>query len=416
MKLKLLFAVWMGMLMSRAYTQNFPQQTPDYIQSIFFEVNGQMKAFPILGSRDVAILHFDDLRAQEADYFYSLKYFDHNWEPSTLFENEYLQGIAQGRIIDFVNAVNTIQPYTHYRLAFPNTETQPLLSGNYLVEVQDISGNIIFSRPFAISEERINIAGSLHRSIDLEDFQTHQRVQFSINNAGNSLRQPEGRLHVYVIQNRRWDKMQGPIPIQFNRGNQIDFRLDPLLQFNGENEFLFFDTKDARIPGPQTAYVESADLYTTHLHVDRFFGQSPYSWTADLNGRFQIQTVQNYGDRHQIADYTWVHFNFNAPAPNTDDRVFVLGHFNNFLPTQKSEMLFNPETGQYENFILLKQGVYNYQYYLSNSSDHSNILPLGGQHAQTENEYTVLVYYRDFGALHDALIGSETLNSFNLMN
>lgn len=411
---RITLVVWGICFLGKA--QEFPQNTPDYIQSTFFEVNGQIDPFPILNPGEKAILHFDDLRAQEADYFYSLRYFNHDWQPSQLFENEYLRGIAQGRVTDFGNAVNTLQPFTHYRLAIPNNETQPLLSGNYLLEIEDINGTVVFSKPFAIAQGSGEISGGVYRSVDLEKFQSHQRLQLSLRSNQGTFRQPEERLHVYVMQNKRWDKCQGPVPIQFNRGSQIDFKLEKSLEFAGEHEFTFLDTKDLRIPGPQTAFVDREDLYIAHLHPDPFEAQMPYSWRADLNGRYQIQNIQDYGDVHQIADYGWVHFTYSAPAPNKTDTIYVLGHFNGFLPSPSYELYYNPQTAAYETYIQLKQGIYNYQYYLLNSQEKRELIPLGGNHAQTENEYTVLVYYRAFGALHDALVATQTFNSFNLLN
>ena len=41
---------------------------------------------------------------------------------------------------------------------------------------------------------------------------------------------------------------------------------------------------------------------------------------------------------------------------------------------------------------------------------------ISGSHAQTENEYQILVYYREYGALYDALIGGGKVSSFNLKN
>ena len=407
-----LFFVGLG----QVFGQNFPQQTPAHIQSVFFEVAGQMDPFPILEANEIATLHFDDLQAQETDYFYTIRYFDHDWTPSLLFENEYLQGLAQNRVSEFTNAVNTLQPYTHYTIQIPNEECKPLLSGNYLIEVEDIDGNIIFSRPFAIAQNRVSVAGGVYRSVDLEKFQTHQRLQLSIRALDRPIRQPEERLHVYIVQNKRWDKIQGPIPIHFNRGMQIDFRLDPSLSFNGENEFLFVDTKDVRVPGPQTAFVEREDLYIAHLHPDPFLAQSPYTWTGDINGRFMITTLQDYGYRHHIADYSWVHFSYIAPPPNTNDRIYVLGHFNAFQPAPAYEMLYNPDSSTYEAYVRLKQGLYNYQYFLQNDLSPDRITPLSGQHAQTENEYTVLVYYKGFGDLNDALIAVQSFSSFDLLN
>jgi hypothetical protein len=41
---------------------------------------------------------------------------------------------------------------------------------------------------------------------------------------------------------------------------------------------------------------------------------------------------------------------------------------------------------------------------------------LSGSHALTENEYQVLVYYRNIGKQYDALIGVGNANSFELTN
>jgi len=65
--------------------------------------------------------------------------------------------------------------------------------------------------------------------------------------------------------------------------------------------------------------------------------------------------------------------------------------------------------------LLLKQGFYNYKYVLKNAEGvHLN--RLSGSHAQTENDYHILVYYRENGALYDALIGVGKTNSFTLKN
>ncbi|MAC93067.1 MAG: DUF5103 domain-containing protein, partial [Flavobacteriaceae bacterium] len=58
---------------------------------------------------------------------------------------------------------------------------------------------------------------------------------------------------------------------------------------------------------------------------------------------------------------------------------------------------------------------YNYKYVLNQKG----ILiknALSGSHALTENDYLVLVYYRNIGAQYDALVGIGTTNSFELQN
>jgi hypothetical protein len=62
--------------------------------------------------------------------------------------------------------------------------------------------------------------------------------------------------------------------------------------------------------------------------------------------------------------------------------------------------------------LLLKQGYYNYLYVTKPVNgtvvDFSNT---EGNYWGTENNYTILVYYRPFGARADECIGYSTLNS-----
>ena len=97
------------------------------------------------------------------------------------------------------------------------------------------------------------------------------------------------------------------------------------------------------------------------------------------------------------------------------DDVYVIGKFNNYALTDENKMVFNEETGKFEATLLMKQGFYNYKYVVK-KEDKLFKNGISGSHAQTENEYQILVYYRENGALYDALIGVGKVSSFNLKN
>jgi hypothetical protein len=78
-------------------------------------------------------------------------------------------------------------------------------------------------------------------------------------------------------------------------------------------------------------------------------------------------------------------------------------------------MYFNPALEIYEGVLILKQGFYNYKYVLK-QGDTLNKNQLSGSHALSENDYLILVYYRNIGAQYDALIGIGQTNSFELQN
>jgi len=79
-------------------------------------------------------------------------------------------------------------------------------------------------------------------------------------------------------------------------------------------------------------------------------------------------------------------------------------------------MIFNPRSGNYETTITLKQGFYNYKYVIVDSIGNIDDGGISGNFWQTENNYKVLVYYRDLGARFDKIIGYGEGNSTNISN
>jgi len=80
-------------------------------------------------------------------------------------------------------------------------------------------------------------------------------------------------------------------------------------------------------------------------------------------------------------------------------------------------MDYNEKNAQYEKAVMIKQGFNNYMYI---AADKDGVVD--GQHAvdgnfyQTENDYTILVYYRENGQRYDKVIGIGQANSQNIIN
>ena len=86
---------------------------------------------------------------------------------------------------------------------------------------------------------------------------------------------------------------------------------------------------------------------------------------------------------------------------------------NNILDAT-SEMKFNASKGVYQKSLFLKQGYYSYSYVLREKGSTDYLLDYNeteGDHWETENAYTILIYYRPPGARHDHIIGFTTLHS-----
>jgi hypothetical protein len=74
-------------------------------------------------------------------------------------------------------------------------------------------------------------------------------------------------------------------------------------------------------------------------------------------------------------------------------------------------MSFNEEKQVYETKLFLKQGYYSYSYLSINRSNPADRVELEGNYYETENEYTILVYYKSFTGRSDELIGIGKINS-----
>ena len=80
-------------------------------------------------------------------------------------------------------------------------------------------------------------------------------------------------------------------------------------------------------------------------------------------------------------------------------------------------MDYNKDKGIYEKAIMIKQGFTNYQYVIASDKgkiDAENAVD--GNFYQTENNYSVLVYYRENGQRYDRVIGKGDASSTDIIN
>jgi hypothetical protein len=79
-------------------------------------------------------------------------------------------------------------------------------------------------------------------------------------------------------------------------------------------------------------------------------------------------------------------------------------------------MSYNENDGAYELFLLMKQGIYNYNYVLVDNKgkvDEENAID--GNFFQTENDYYVMVYYRADNDRFDRVIGKGVGSSLDIV-
>ena len=93
-------------------------------------------------------------------------------------------------------------------------------------------------------------------------------------------------------------------------------------------------------------------------------------------------------------------------------RDSLYGELTNYELTERTKMVFNKETGMYETSQFLKQGNYDYIYVTADrKTKRISADVTEGNWWETENNYTILIYYRPLGGRADELVGMTQVNS-----
>jgi len=135
----------------------------------------------------------------------------------------------------------------------------------------------------------------------------------------------------------------------------------------------------------------------------------------DYNGAYYIKG-SDVNNAWWQGEYGNVHFTFqpnNLPVFAGKD-IYIMGEMTANAINDSTKLSFNETKGVYEISLLLKQGFYNYTY-VTKDTGKKNSKPetaiTDGDYWETENSYTVLVYYRSLGNRYDELLGMATINT-----
>ena len=386
-----------------------------YIKTITFKANTNQSELPVLHLGEPLQLEFDVLNSDEADFYYVIEHYNYDWTPSRLVKSRYLQGFDDQRIVNYENSFNTYQLYSHYRLQIPNNQTSLLVSGNYLMKIFDEDGELMFSRKFMVYEETATVGVAIKRSRDVRFIHQKQSVDINIGSLNMNFVNPKQNVNVTIIQNNNLKTAITGLKPQYTLGNQLLYKYDTESSFWGGNEYLFFENKNARGANIGVQFFDLKDVYHNYLFTDIIRATRPYTYNPDINGNFLITALDT--DNVDIeADYTVLHFSLQHPEMLSNNNIHVYGNFNNYAITDDTKMTFNTDSGFYETRLLLKQGFYNYKYVVVDKNNNVDEGAISGNFDQTENNYKVLVYYRDLGGLYDKLIGVGEASSTLITN
>ena len=387
---------------------------PNDIKTINFGMSDDSFGVPIIGLDEILILEFDVLNNLEEDFYYVIEHYNYDWTPSQLMKTEYINGMDNLRIVDYINSFNTYQIYSHYQLKIPNQQTRLKVSGNYLIKIFDDYGDLVFSRKFMVLEKRSKIQVQVRRPRDVSLINEAQSVDFKVSSNNINFINPMQTVKTAIIQNKNLKTAIYGLKPQFIMGNELVYRFIDESLFMGGNEYLFFENRDVRSANQGVQYIDLKEIYHSYLFTDIQRKYQKYTYNPDINGGFKI-TVLDREDPRIEADYTYVHFSLLSEEI-VNSSVYVFGGFNNFSVDKSNQMSYNFQKGIYEVSIMLKQGFYNYKYVVVDEKNDLQEGFISGNFDETENNYVVVVYYRDLGSRYDKLIGIGSANSVDMTN
>jgi hypothetical protein len=401
-----------------AFAQVETEVVPPYNIKTASFVQGNQNTIPLFALNDSFLFQFDDLFGNEANYYYQIVHCNYDWTPSELVKSEYLSGFDDVRIQTYTNSFNTLQIYSHYALTIPNSQTQLRVSGNYMLKILNEDLEVIFSRKFILYEDIVSVPVQVKRARNLSVINYMQDLDFSIRTQNIVFQNPLKNVKVLLMQNGRFDNAITNIKPQYTLGNDLIYKYDTETQFWGGNEFLYFENKDIRSAGNNVGHVDtnSGALYNAHLFTNEARASKLYTYAPDTDGNFVPLNV-NGEDQTIEADYAWVYFSLSAPAFFEKKDIYVNGMFNNYALSPEYKMDYNEKNGLYEKAIMIKQGFTNFQYVVADANGRiDNANAIDGNFYQTENNYFVIVYYRENNARYDRVIGKGVATSTDITN
>ncbi len=351
-------------------------------------------------------LEFDDLTANYRSFRAKVVNCNSDWQRSVLNDIEYTYEYNDNPITDYQISLNTKIPYYHYRFTLPRVK----LPGNYLLVVYDERNrnNIILTRRFCTYQNRVNVAADVRFSSNPARQFSDQQIDMTLSYKGYQVISPQDDFKVVIRQNYRDDReIRGLRPTNVQAFDQVlDYRLVDLSNtMPGGNEFRYFDTRTIISRANYIDRIDRpADRNIAYVQTDQPRNRGVYIQSDDFNGQFVIDHRES-GNGATNADYIETVFTLKIPEVSGFD-MYVNGAFNFWQLNDRNRMTYDPLLGAYRASIMLKQGVYNYDYLVATTGPQPKVDEnfIEGSFSSTENDYEIFVYHRPPASRADQLV------------
>lgn len=405
------------------YSQNIRNEDLVYdsnIHTVLLHPSGDQLLKPTirLNSNDKLLLSFDDMSRESYKFKYTYIHCDENWNESDLNKMDYLDGYFEDDITSYEFSLNAIPPYIHYQKVLPTNAMKIKISGNYILKVyldSDDDDNVLFTSRFYVVEDLCQFDIMIpYYPKNLEYVRKKQQIDLAIETPDLFSAEPLKRTSITIQQNGRWDNIKRDIKPTAVSMNKLEFHYPKGIVFEGGYEFRNFDMKDYYYQSMSIKQIISdPDGYRVILHADRSRADKPYSDYDDINGKEYIKARAEQNTSTE-GEYATVEFTLQNPEFKNAD-VFVLGALTGWQLNDTSRMRYDSRFRSYKLDLFLKQGYYDYLYVVvPDGQTKGSVSVVEGDHWETNNEYTIFVYYHTWVPEYDRLIGYMNFNSFDV--
>lgn len=404
------------------------------IRSVTFHKTDSVFAMPIipLNGRISMVLGFDDLDPEVKTYTYTIQHCDKNWEPSDISELVYMEGFDDERIREANFSLGTITPYVHYQLLIPNDDVKVKISGNYLLKVYEDEDEkrLAITRRFMVVDPKMGIIPKFVYPFNVEKSKTHHEIDLEVTHKNIKISNPLKDVSVTVMQNGRWDTAVKNLAPKIRRTDRLIYDFNDIIIFEAGKEFRQLDMRTFRLLTEDMADLdEFDDGYFVQVKKEKKREFQPFHTQIDVNGQFLIENIDdsqfssdrmingfynyNHADHNMRGDYAIARFRLHAPQDFEDSDVYIIGKMTDWKLNDEFKMKYDPQRFEYVGDCLLKQGYYNYMYTVvkKGKEEHTHQETEGNWY-ESDNDYTILVYFTPFGSQYDHLVAVRTVNSY----
>ena len=405
-------------------TNALAQREPDKIfmkniKTVQLSRYGDQLAYPVvkLNSDDMLQLDFDDMDGDIKSYYYNFELRNTDWSAVQMSYYDYAKGYTNQRISTYRTGSQVLTRYTHYQLSFPDRNIMPTKSGNYVLKVflDGDTTKLAFTKRFIVTASMVSVSAVIQQPFNQQLFRTHQKIQLTINSGSLNVSYPQQQIKVVILQNNRWDNCIQNIKPSIIRGNSYEYNAEADCLFPATREWRWLDLTSFRLLSDRVRRQQNTNTgYDLYVIPDVSRNTQRYIYYKDYDGLYAAITNENVNP-YWSGDYATLHFTYVTPSntPYKND-LYIIGQMTNYGKDDSAKMRWNEDKRLYETTLHLKQGYYDYMYALAEPKGNSmlfNTTETEGNIWETENVYTILVYYRELGGRYDQLASITTLNS-----